>query len=151
MAHSFAQMYTHIVFSTKNRHPFFLDESIRGDTYAYLGAACKGQGCPVLKVGGAMDHVHILCRLSRTIAVADLLYQIKKESSKWLKTKSPDLYDFKWQEGYGAFSVSPAHVDWLVNYIAKQDEHHQTESFKKEFLRFLERYDIEYDERYVWE
>ena len=151
MSQSLAQIYLHIVFSTKNRQPFLADESIRDQTHRYLGQTCNNLGCSVLRVGGIADHVHILCRLGRSIHVADLVKELKRESSKWLKTKDPSLADFQWQNGYGAFSVSPGHVGILQDYIANQEEHHRAETFQDEFRRILKKYRLEWDERYVWD
>src|SRR5882762_8789978 len=113
MPQSLAQVYVHIVFSTKERRPFLHDQPIRDELHKYLGGTCNNLDCPVLRVGGVADHVHVLCRLGRTIAVADLVKELKRDSSQWLKTRSPELADFYWQSGYGAFSVSPAHVETL--------------------------------------
>jgi REP element-mobilizing transposase RayT len=151
MPQSLAQIYLHIVFSTKERRRLLQDKSLRDETHNYLGGTCNNLGCPVLRVGGTADHVHILCRLGRTISVADLVKELKRESSKWLKTKEPDLGDFYWQNGYGAFSVSPSHVEALRRYIATQEEHHGTETFQDEFRRLLTKYGLEWDERYVWD
>ena len=151
MSQSLAQIYLHIVFSTKERRPFLQDRTIREETHHYLGGTCNDLGCPILCVGGVADHVHLLCRLGRTIAVADLVQGLKRESSKWLKTKAADLADFYWQNGYGAFSISPRHVEPLRQYIAKQEEHHRMESFQDEFRRLLTKYGLEWDERYVWD
>jgi len=150
MPQSLAQIYLHIVFSTKDRHPFLRDPKIREAAHAYLGGICNNLDCPVLRVGGSEDHVHILCRFGRTITVADLVKELKRESSKWLKAKSPELSDFFWQNGYGAFSVSPTHVEMLRKYIANQEEHHRNESFQDEYRRLLRKYGLEWDERYVW-
>jgi putative transposase len=151
MPQSLAQIYVHIVFSTKERRNFLQDRSMRDECHKYLGGTCNNLGCPVLCVGGVADHVHILCRLGRTMSVADLVKELKRDSSQWLKTKAPDLANFYWQSGYGAFSVSPGHVEALRIYIANQEEHHRTESFQDEFRRLLTKYGIEWDERYVWD
>jgi len=148
---SLAQIYVHIVFSTKNRHPFLHDQGIREEVHKYLGGTCNNLGCPVLRVGGVADHVHILCRLGKTISVADLVKELKRESSQWIKTKADDLAAFYWQNGYGAFSVSPGHVEVLREYIANQEEHHRTKTFQEEFRRLLTKYGLEWDERYVWD
>jgi REP element-mobilizing transposase RayT len=97
------------------------------------------------------DHVHILCRLSKNLAAATLVRELKRESSKWVKAEVPALSAFAWQNGYGAFSVSPGHVPVLKDYIARQEEHHRRRSFQDEFRRLLQKYGIEYDERYVWD
>jgi REP element-mobilizing transposase RayT len=148
---SLAQIYLHIVFSTKDRRPWLQDPGIRDELHNYLGGTCNNLDCPVLRVGGALDHVHILCRLGRSISIADLVKELKRESSKWLKTKSPALADFYWQSGYGEFSVSPSHVDPLRTYIDNQVEHHNRESFQDELRRLLKMYGLEWDERYVWD
>jgi REP element-mobilizing transposase RayT len=151
MSQSLAQIYLHIVFSTKERRPFLQDKAIRDELHKYLGGTCNNLDCPVLRVGGVADHVHILCRLGRSIAVAELLKELKRDSSQWVKTKSPALSDFYWQNGYGAFSVSPGHVEALREYIANQEEHHRAETFQDEFRRLLTKYGLQWDERYVWD
>src|SRR5947199_4616481 len=118
MPQSLAQIYLHIIFSTKERHPFLHDPSIRDESHKYLGATCNNLDCPNLRVGGVADHVHILCRLGRSITVADLVRELKRESSKWVKGQAPSLSDFAWQNGDGAFPVSPGHVVSLSEYIA---------------------------------
>src|SRR5882724_6001636 len=140
MPQSLAQIYLHIVFSTKDRRPFLQDTSLRDEVHRYLGGACKGLDCPVLRVGGVADHVHILCRLGRTITVANLVKELKRDSSQWVKTKAPTLADFYWQNGYGAFSVSPGHVGPLREYVGNQEEHHHTETFQEEYRRLLTKY-----------
>jgi putative transposase len=151
MPQSLAQIYVHIVFSTKERRASLQNKDIRDETHRYLGGVCNNLGCPVLCVGGVADHVHILCRLGRTITVADLVKELKRESSQWLKTKDISLRDFYWQNGYGAFSVSPGHVETLREYIANQEEHHEAETFQEEFRRLLTKSGLEWDERYVWD
>jgi putative transposase len=151
MPQSLAQIYLHIVFSTKDRRPFLLDPTIRDEAHKYLGGTCNNLGCPILCVGGAADHVHILCRFGRTISVADLVKQLKQDSTKFIKAKSPALADFYWQNGYGVFSASPGHVNALRTYIANQEEHHREITFQDEFRRLLAKYGLEWDERYVWD
>jgi putative transposase len=151
MPQSLAKIYVHIVFSTKNRHPYLTDRIIRNEIHSYLGGTCNGLGCPVIQIGGVADHVHILCHMGRGIGVATLVKELKRESSKWIKTKATSLRDFFWQNGYGAFSLSPSHIDALREYIANQEEHHRDESFQDEFRRLLKKYGIEFDERYVWD
>ncbi len=112
---------------------------------------CRNLESPSLIVGGVEDHVHILCFMSRTRTIAELIRDLKKESTKWLKKKEGGPSDFRWQEGYGTFSISPSHVDALRRYIENQEAHHRRETFKEEYCRLLEKYGIEYDERYVWD
>ena len=111
MPQSLAQIYLHLVFSTKDRRPFLLDPGLREEAHKFLGGTCKQLDCPILRVGGVEDHVHILCRLGRTISVSDLVKELKRESSKWVKKKDLALNDFHWQNGYGAFCRSEAVVD----------------------------------------
>ncbi len=151
MSQSAAKIYLHIVFSTKHRAPFLADQELRQETHAYLAGACRKIGAPSLIVGGVEDHVHISCYMSRTITVASFMAEIKRESSKWLKTKDINLSQFQWQAGYGVFSISPSHVDDLRRYIENQEKHHRRESFQEEYRRLLEKYDIDYDEKYVWD
>ena len=151
MPQSLAQLYIHIVFSTKIRQPFLSDAEFRERTHAYLKGICETQDSPSLKIGGVADHVHILCRLSKTLDIATLIRELKRDSSKWIKQENPRLPDFHWQQGYGAFSVSPSHVGDLIEYISTQEEHHRRESFQDEFRRICKKYGIEIDERFVWD
>ena len=151
MPQSLVQVYVHIVFSTKHRKPFLKDKEFRERTHRYLAGICKNLNSPALIIGGVEDHVHILCRLGKTIEIADLIRDLKRDSSKWVKAEQPRLAEFHWQQGYGAFSISPAHVDALNDYIANQEEHHRHESFQDEFRRLCTKYGLEIDERYVWD
>ena len=150
MAQSLVKNYIHIVFSTKYREPLIY-EPVEHELYAYLGGICKGFECHPIKVGGYTDHIHILCMLSKKIALMKLLEEVKSHSSKWMKTKGENLKNFYWQDGYGAFSVSPTQVDTVINYIANQKAHHSRKTFQDEFRGFLKKYKVEYDERYVWD
>lgn len=151
MPQSLVQIYVHIVFSTKHREPFLQDKELREQTHAYLAGICKNLQCPVLIIGGVEEHVHLFTRHSKNIAVADFLRDLKRASSKWIKTLDPALASFQWQGGYGAFSVSPSHVAEVKNYIANQEQHHRRESFQDEFRRLCRKYGVEIDERYVWD
>jgi putative transposase len=151
MPQSLAQIYLHVVFSTKHREPLLADRELRCKTHAYMVGICRNLGSPSLIIGGTDDHVHLLCTFSRTSAVSDFVRELKRDSSKWVKTKNASLAGFHWQDGYGAFSVSPSHVPALKDYIASQDEHHKQEAFEGEYLRLLAKYGVEYDERFVWE
>jgi REP element-mobilizing transposase RayT len=151
MPQSLAQIYLHVVFSTKQRRAYLQSAELCDELHKYLGGVCRNLDAPSLIVGGAVDHVHVLRRFSRTITLADFVRELKRDSSKWLKTKSHELADFHWQDGYGAFSISPSHVEALRRYIANQRAHHEKESFQDEFRRLLKKYGVEYDERYVWD
>jgi len=142
MSQSLVQVYVHIVFSTKHRIPFLKDENFRSRTHRYLAGICKNLKSPALIVGGVEDHAHLLCRLGKTIEIADLIRDLKRDSSKWVKVEQPQLSDFHWQQGYGAFSISPSHIDDLKRYIANQQHHHQKESFPDEFRRLCKKYGL---------
>ena len=124
---------------------------MRERMHAYLAGTCRNMDSPSIIVDGPADHIHVLSSLSRKHTVADFIRELKRESSKWIKTEEGKLEDFRWQSGYGAFSISPSHAESLRNYIASQVEHHKTETFQEEFRRFLRKNGIEYDERYVWD
>ena len=150
MGQSLVKNYLHIIFSTKHRQTF-IHPPVESELHAYLGGICKQMECHPIKIGGYTDHVHILCMLSKKIALMKLLEELKSHSSKWMKTKDPFLSNFYWQNGYGAFSVNPAQIDIVVRYITNQKEHHRRKTFKEEYRLFLRKYDIDYDERYVWD
>ena len=150
MPQSLSKVYVHITFSTKHREKF-IDETIQERLFEYLGGICKGLECYPVQIGGYLDHVHILCTLSRKITQAMLLEQLKKESSKWIKTIHLNYAKFYWQNGYGIFSVNPTEIQTVTQYIQNQKEHHKTRTFQEEFRAFLKKYDIDYDERYVWD
>lgn len=150
MPQSLVRLATHITFSTKHRQ-HFIDATIESSLHAYLGSVCKKMDCVQLKIGGYTDHVHILCLLSRKIALMDLLEEIKKRSSKWIKGEGEQYESFYWQEGYGAFSVNPTETGKVITYIDGQHEHHKKVTFQDEFTAFLKKYSIDYDERYIWD
>ena len=150
MGQSLVKNYLHITFSTKHREPFIY-ESVQDELFNYIGGTCKSLECYPIKVGGYLDHVHILCMLSKKIALMKLLEEVKSHSSKWIKSIDNRLGDFYWQNGYSAFSIHPSQVDAVNKYITNQKEHHSKISFKEELLGFLNKYKVEYDERYLWD
>jgi len=150
MPQSLSKVYLHLTFSTKDRVPT-IDESIQPKLFDYLGGICKGLECYPVRVGGTTDHVHILCTLSRKISQAKMVEEIKKESSKWIKTQGEKYHNFYWQHGYGVFSVNPTETEVVVEYINNQREHHRTKTFQEEFRAFLTKYGVDYDERYIWD
>jgi REP element-mobilizing transposase RayT len=150
MGQSLAKNLIHLIFSTKHRAPL-LAADLRPDLHAYLGGILREWHSPALRVGGVEDHVHILFQLSKNHALARVVEEVKKGSSKWIKTKAAELRGFHWQNGYGAFSVSPSNVPAVDRYIANQEEHHRRLTFQDEFRGFLKRHGVEYDERYVWD
>lgn len=150
MGQSLVQNHIHIVFSTKHRAPL-LQPPYEQELHAYLGGICNELECPVLIVGGYTDHIHILCMLSKKIALMTLVQKVKANSSKWIKTKDISLNNFFWQDGYGAFSVNPSQVDVVINYIKNQHQHHCKKDFKEEYRAILKKYNVQFDEQYIWE
>ncbi|GBC61962.1 transposase [Desulfonema ishimotonii] len=150
MPQSLSNILLHIVFSTKDRTGFILPE-IETELYPYVATICKSFECPALAVGGTENHIHVLCRLSRTITVSKLVEKIKTGSSKWIKNKGSRYHSFSWQRGYGAFSIGVSNLDALKQYIANQKEHHRHRKFEDELRAIFKKYKIGYDERYVWD
>jgi len=150
MGQSLVKNYLHIVFSTKYRQPL-IHPPVEAALHSYLGGICNRLECQVLKVDGYTDHIHILCMLSKKIALMKLMEELKSHSSKWVKTKGPGYENFYWQDGYGAFSVKPSEVDRVIAYIANQHQHHSKQTFQDEYRGYLKKYKVEYDERYVWD
>ena len=150
MSQSLSKIYVHIVFSTKNREQMISDE-IKEELFNYLGGVCKNLECNPIQVGGYRDHIHILCLLSKKITLVKLLEEVKSASSKWIKTKGEKFSDFYWQSGYGAFSVNPTEIEVVTNYIRNQEEYHKVKSFQDEYRAFLKKYDVQYNEDYVWD
>ena len=150
MGQSLVQNYIHLIYSTKNGKPF-IQPPVETELYGYLGGICNKLECQSITVGGYKDHVHMLFKLSKKIALIKLVEEVKSHSSKWIKTKGVAYKDFYWQNGYGAFSVNSAEVDLVKTYIAHQHEHHTKVTFQEEYLTFLKKYNIEYDERYIWD
>ena len=151
MSQSLARVVVHIVFSTKYRRPWLEDKLIQDELYKYLAQILIRIECPAITIGGAADHLHILCNLSRKIAIMDLLEELKSSSSKWIKTKGNEFQDFSWQGGYGIFSVSESKVPDVREYIDNQEQHHKRMTFQEEFRLLCQRHGIEIDERYVWD
>jgi REP element-mobilizing transposase RayT len=150
MAQSLSSILIHLVFSTKLREPL-IDSEIEPQLHAYLAVVFRECKSPSLLVGGTSDHVHALFALSRTATVADVVEEVKKSSSKWMKTKGKALRGFQWQAGYGAFSIGQSSVADLKRYIANQKEHHRRHSFIDEYRALLEKYNVKFDERYLWD
>lgn len=150
MPQSLTKLYAHLIFSTKNRKPF-LDDEIRPRVHAYLVTIVRDSDSPFVVVGGVADHVHILFDMGKMIAPVKVVEQVKRESSKFVKTLGPKYGAFFWQRGYGMFSVSPTHRDDVEAYVRTQEEHHRKVTFQEEYRSFLKRYGIVFDETYVWD
>jgi len=151
MPQSLSKILLHLVFSTKERRPFLRDRALRDETHQYIGGILNGLDCPPIIVGGVEDHVHGLCALSRTCTPAEMVKEIKRGSSLWIKTRSPEHTDFAWQNGYGIFSIGSSQIEDVRRYIAEQEQHHAKSTFQDEFRKLLQRYEVAYDERYVWD
>jgi putative transposase len=151
MAQSLSNCLVHLVFGTKDRHPFLADTDQRHAMHRYLGAVSLRLECPVIRVGGAADHVHCLGRQARTITVAEWVKELKRASSLWATTQGTGLPGFQWQAGYAAFSVSQSLSRKVEHYIEQQVEHHRRFDFQAEFRKLLEGHGVGYDERYVWD
>ena len=139
-----------MIFSTKLSKPL-IAQAIKNELYSYMASILKDCNCSPIIIGGIEDHVHILCKLSKTRSMSSVVEDVKKKSSKWIKTKGVGYNNFYWQNGYGAFSIGESQVNTLKEYIQNQEEHHRKKSFKEEFLEILIRYGVEYDERYLWD
>ncbi len=151
MPQSLAQLFVHLVFSTKHRRMWLSDLELRNKMHSYLGGICRGLHCPAEQIGGVSDHVHVLCRLARDVCVADLLRELKKNSTSWFKTCDGAARNFRWQSGYGAFSVGLSDVSTVARYIAEQEHHHRQLSFQDEFRHLCQINGITIDERYAWD
>lgn len=149
MAHSYVKVYIHYVFSTKNREKCIPPE-IQDRLWAYMGGIARENKMIALAIGGVEDHAHVLLSLPSTVSIAKAIQLVKGGSSKWISDTFSQLREFSWQEGYGAFSVSQSNVNRTVNYIKNQKQHHHQKGFEQEYLAFLKKYNIEYDERYIW-
>src|SRR6266513_1317333 len=149
MPQSLHVLSAHIIFSTKGRQPW-LTQNVRERVWAYQSRILQNLECNSITIGGAADHVHILCNLSKKFPTSKVLEIVKKDSSKFIKTLTPHLHDFHWQDGYGLFSVSPSHFDAVRKYILHQEEHHKKETFQAGYLRILKKYGAPFDERYLW-
>ena len=150
MPQSFGALYFHLIFSTKNRLPHITPE-IQPRLYEYIGGILSHRKSVQLAAGGISDHIHLLVSLSRDASISDTLRDIKSLSSSWIHDTFPRSHDFAWQSGYAAFSVSHSNLDAVRTYLANQSEHHRGKTFQEEYLEFLKRHDIEYDERYIWD
>jgi putative transposase len=150
MAHTFTNLLTHVIFSTKDRLPS-IDREVKPHLLPYLGGIVRELEGRALIINGTPDHVHLLIGLPPTVCVSDAMRIVKANSSRWVHEKWPEHSKFAWQVGYGAFSVSQSNIAAVRQYIADQEEHHRKISFQEDFLAYLKKHKIEYDERYIWE
>ena len=149
MANTYTSLHYHIIFSTKNREPWLVPD-IAQRIWAFIGGIARAHNMTALQVGGVEDHIHALVTAPTTIAPAQIAQFLKGESSKWIHEEFASLRNFGWQDGYGGFTVSKSNAPYVVSYIQNQREHHRKKTFQEEYLEFLHKNGIDYDERYVW-
>lgn len=149
MSGTFTKLYYHLVFSTKGRENH-LTKNIQEELYRYIAGIIKGEEGFVISIGGMEDHIHILCTIPAKTSVSNMLKQIKGNSSSWFHERFPNTSFFKWQSGFGAFSVSQSQIDKVKEYIQNQKGHHERFDFKDEFRNLLKRHGIQFDEKYIW-
>ncbi len=147
---TFTNLLFHIIYSTKYRKPT-IRRNWQDDLYGYIGGIVRDQKGTLLKIGGVEDHVHLLAKLSPTLAISDVLRRIKSNSSKWINERPDVIRKFEWQSGYAAFSVSESQLPSVVGYIGNQAEHHRKRTFEEEFLAILKKHHINFDMQYVFE
>jgi putative transposase len=150
MAQSLSSILIHLIFSTKNREPF-IKPAIETELHPYLASIFRDYKSPSLIIDGTTNHIHALFTLSRTISVADLVEELKSSSSKWIKSRGSEFMNLYWQRGYGAFSIGQSNVATVKRYIRNQKQHHKRLSFQDEYRQFLKLYEIDFDEKYVWD
>lgn len=150
MPQSLSKLYVHIIFHTKHNQPLISPE-IEKELYAYIGGIIKENDSVPIIIGGIDNHIHILAVMSKNISLAKFVEELKRNSSRWIKTKDEKFQQFAWQGGYGAFSVSQSVVERVKNYIENQKEHHKKVSFQDEYVKFLSEYGIDYNSEYLWE
>ena len=149
MAHSYVSTLIHYIFSTKNRQKI-IKPDFEKRMWSYIGGISKENKIKALGIGGTEDHIHLLLSLPSTLSISKSIQLIKGGSSKWVHDIFPEYKDFAWQEGYGAFSVSISHIEETSSYINNQKNHHKIHTFQEEYLNFLKKHNISYDEKYVW-
>ena len=149
MANTYTSLYYHIVFSTKNRVPHIRPE-IEQRVWEYIGGVARHHKLTALQIGGIDDHIHALTLSPPTLTPSQIAQYLKGDSSKWIHETFSELQSFAWQEGFGAFTVSKSGLPAVVRYIQNQRSHHQKQDFQAEYLDFLQRHEVEYDERYLW-
>ena len=149
MANTYTSLFYHVVFSTKNREPF-IGPDIEQRVWAYIGGVARQHNMTALQVGGIEDHIHVLVLAPPVLSPSQIAQYVKGDLSKWIHETFPTLRHFAWQTGYGAFSVSKSGVSSVVDYIQNQRQHHARKTFQAEYVEFLQRHGVEYDERYVW-
>lgn len=149
MSNTYTSLHYHVIFSTKNREPWLARE-IEQRIWEFIGGIARTHHMIALQIGGVEDHIHALITAPPTIAPSQIAQLLKGQSSKWIHEEFKSLRSFAWQDGYGAFTVSKSQIPGVIKYIQNQREHHRTKTFQEEYLEFLEKNGIDYDERYLW-
>ncbi|MCH5718585.1 IS200/IS605 family transposase [Niabella hibiscisoli] len=149
MSQSLAQLYVHIIFHTKYNQSLIYPD-VENELYAYIGGIIKANQSVPITINGIENHIHILAGMSKNIALSKLVEEIKRNSSRWIKTKGEKYRGFAWQGGYAGYSVSQSVVERVRKYIDRQKEHHKRVSFQDEYLQFLAEYRVDFDENYLW-
>ncbi|HNR48314.1 MAG TPA: IS200/IS605 family transposase [Bacteroidia bacterium] len=150
MANTYTQIYLQIVFSVKGRENL-IKKKWKEELYKYICGIVNGKEQKVYAIGGVGDHIHILVSIKPNIALSDLIRDIKANSSKWINEKGFVLGKFQWQEGFGAFSYAQSQLDAVIAYINNQEQHHLVKTFKDEYLELLQKFNVEYNEKYLFE
>jgi len=150
MAGTYTELIYHLIFSTKNREPL-ISPRLQAELYPYIGGILRGQGGHLLEVGGMPDHLHLLIRIKPDISVSEIVRLVKANSSKWVNERPDQTGRFAWQTGYGAFTVSLSQSPMVSQYVRTQEEHHRKKTFQEEFVEFLKRHEIEFDEQRLWD
>ncbi|MFB6343688.1 IS200/IS605 family transposase [Saccharicrinis sp. FJH2] len=150
MSQSLSQIYVHLTFGTKERHPYIKDQ-VKHRLHQFIGGILRSQESPSVIINSVPDHIHILFKLSKNYALTDVIKEVKARSSKWLKDFGGDYSTFTWQRGYGAFSVNYMNLEKVINYIKDQESHHKYKSFREEVEEFVKQFNIiNYDPEYFW-
>lgn len=149
MAQTLVSLLVHVIFSTKHRADLITPE-IESELFAYIGGVLNNNKSKLIAANGTTNHVHLLVSLSKTISLSELVGDLKRDSSAWIKTKGQEFADFHWQDGYGAFSIGQSQMTTVKNYIEQQKIKHQKINFEDELRKFLRKYEIDFDENYIW-
>jgi len=148
-ANTYTSLHYHVIFSTKNREPWLVPH-IEQRIWEFVGGVARAHRMTALQVGGVEDHLHALVTAPPTIAPFQIAQYLKSDSSKWIHEEFPTLRNFRWQDGYSAFTVSKSNIPKVIKYIQNQREHHRKRTFQEEYLDFLRENGVDYDERYLW-
>jgi len=148
MGNSYISCNIHCVFSTKN-HQKWLNPEMREQLFPYQGGIARDRGFKLIKSGGVEDHIHLLISLPSTLTIAQAIQYLKGGSSKWIHDKFPNMKDFSWQEGYGAFTIGISQLENTIVYINKQVEHHKKKTYREELIEILNLHGIQFEEKYL--